>query len=76
LVEENVCSTLPAARRSPARSAAIVVESLFAQGLFWAHRSGASVDALLSAGPWLAARFLLLLAAGLPAKTSPEPKYS
>lgn len=46
-------------------NAGIVIESLFAQALFWAHRSGASLDALLSPGPWLAARFLLLIAAAL-----------
>jgi hypothetical protein len=60
----------PRARRVAAAAlavlnAAIVVESLFAQALFWAHRSGASLDTLLSPGPWLAARFLLFLAAAL-----------
>lgn len=46
-------------------NAAILVETLFAQALFWAHRSGASLDTLFSPGPWLAARFLLLIAAAL-----------
>lgn len=46
-------------------NAAIVVETLFAQALFWTYRSGASLDTLLSPGPWLSARFLLLIAAAL-----------
>jgi len=44
-------------------NAAIALESLFFQAVYWCYGMGVSIEALLSPGVWLAARFLLFAAA-------------
>lgn len=44
-------------------NAAIALESLFFQAVYWCYGMGVSIEALLSPGVWLMARFLLFAAA-------------
>jgi hypothetical protein len=46
-------------------NAAIALESLFFQAIYWCYGMGVSIDALLSPGVWLATRFLPFAAAAL-----------
>lgn len=42
---------------------AIALESLFFQAVYWCYGMGVSIEALLSPGVWLMARFVLFAAA-------------